>query len=103
MIESYQDCFEDRQPVVLIYPGFLNLRLFDKLYEEPSISDGLTVSEKVIGYLRESPRSVRELQEITPYKSRSRFLEEVIDPLIESDVIYRDGKAKSPTSLIRLK
>ena len=103
MIESYQDCFEDRQPVVLIYPGFLNLRLFDKLYEEPSISDGLTVSEKVIGYLRESPRSVRELQEMTPYKSRSRFLEEVIDPLIESDVIYRDGKTKSPTSLIRLK
>lgn len=103
MIESYSGSPEDRQPVVLIYPGFLDLRLFDRLYEAPPVYEDMSVSERVVGYLSEGPRSVKELQAITPYKSRSRFLDEVLDPLLESDVVYRDGKPKSPTSLIRLR
>ena len=43
MIESYEDCDEHLQPVVSIYPGFLNLRLYDRIYEEKEIGfdDGL--------------------------------------------------------------
>ena len=35
--------------------------------------------------------------------SRSQFLNEVINPLMEAGDIYRDGKPKSPTSLIKIK
>ena len=34
MIESYKNSEEQLQPVVSIYPGFLNLRLFDRLYDK---------------------------------------------------------------------
>lgn len=37
MIESYKDSDEHLQPVVSIYPGFLNLRLYDRLYKESVI------------------------------------------------------------------
>ncbi len=32
MIESYKDSSEEKQACVMIYPGFLDLRLFDKIY-----------------------------------------------------------------------
>lgn len=107
MIEAYRSSPEDIQPVVSIYPGFLNLRLFDRLYRGESIEldfEGLTNAEKVIAILKmEGPKPVKELQEIMKYRSRSQFLKEVINPMMESDDIYRDGKAKSPTSLIKIK
>ena len=37
MIKSYEDSPANFQPVVMIYPGFLDLRLFDRLYEETFI------------------------------------------------------------------
>ena len=46
---------------------------------------------------------MKELQIVTSYKSRSQFLVEVINPLIDEGVIYRDGNVKSPKSLIKLK
>lgn len=107
MIEAYRSSPEDIQPVVSIYPGFLNLRLFDRLYRGESIEldfEELTNAEKVIAILKmEGPKPVKELQEIMKYRSRSQFLKEVINPMMESDDIYRDGKAKSPTSLIKIK
>lgn len=107
MIEAYRSSPEDIQPVVSIYPGFLNLRLFDRLYRGESIEldfEGLTNAEKVIAILKmEGPKPVKELQEIMKYRSRSQFLKEVINPMMESGDIYRDGKAKSPTSLIKIK
>ena len=107
MIKSYEECEEHLQPVVMIYPGFLDLRLFDKMYKgnnnEFEITD-ITDREKVIEILRtQGPKSVRELQELLYYKNRSHFLKEVINPLIDSDKIYRDGNVKSPTALIKLK
>ena len=50
MIESYEDCDEQLQPVVSIYPGFLNLRLYDRLYEEKKIEsvDGLLSDSKIV-------------------------------------------------------
>lgn len=105
MIESYKDSEEHLQPVVSIYPGFLNLRLYDRLYTEHKLDDtDITVTDLILETLKtDGPKSVKELQLLTKYNSRSQFLKEVINPLMESDVIYRDGNAKSPTALIRLK
>ena len=101
MMESYSDCGENKQPGVLIYPGFLDLRLFDRLYEDVKYEVSMTDTERVMEMLSERPWSVKELQSVTKYKSRSRFLEEVLDPLIESGAVYRDGNLKSPRSVIR--
>ena len=107
MIESYKDSEEHLQTVVSIYPGFLNLRLYDKLYEENGVetdNDVVTDAERILEILKiEGPKSVKELQAYTKYKSRSQFLAEVLNPLINEDIVYRDGNAKSPTALIRIK
>ena len=107
MIESYKDCDDDLQPVVSIYPGFLNLRLYDQLYNEDELvitDTDLSDAEKVMQILKTyGPKSVKELQSYTKYNSRSQFLAEVINPLIDSGVIFRDGKPKSPTALIKIK
>ena len=102
MIESYRDSPAEKQPCVMIYPGFLDLRLFDRLYQNEGQFAELTDSEKIQKELEEGPKSIKELQRLTAYKSRSRFLTEVINPLIECGKIYRDGSAKSPTALFRL-
>lgn len=106
MMEAYRTSPEEIQPVVSIYPGFLNLRLFDKLYSGESIEldfEGLTNAEKIIAKLKmEGPKSVKELQEALHYRSRSQFLKDVLNPMMESGDIYRDGKPKSPTSLIKI-
>lgn len=107
MIEAYKKSPEKIQPVISIYPGFLNLRLYDMLYSEEVIEldlEGISNAEKVIAILNmEGPKSVKELQERINYRSRSQFLKDVINPLIESGDIYRDGKPKSPTSRIKIK
>lgn len=106
MMESYRNCAEDLQPVVSIYPGFLNLQLFDKLYSGESIEidlDGLEDTEKVIAILKaEGAKSVKDLQLALGYGYRAKFLKDVINPLIESGKIYRDGKPKSPNAVIKL-
>lgn len=107
MIEAYKKSPEKIQPVISIYPVFLNLRLYDMLYSEEVIEldlEGLSNAEKVISILNmEGSKSVKELQERINYRSRSQFLKDVINPLIESGDIYRDGKPKSPTSRIKIK
>lgn len=107
MIESYSGSAEYLQPVVLIYPGFLDLRLFDRFYEDSTVyiaREGLTDAQKVLELLRkEGPKHVRELQAVTNYKSRSQFLTEVINSLIAEGLIYRDGNVKSPKALIKLR
>ena len=106
MIESYEDCDETMQPVVSIYPGFLNLCLHDKLYEGndlPSETMSMSDSERIVELLRsEGPKPVKELQEVTNYKSRSQFLTEVINPLLETGTVIREGNVKSPKSVIKL-
>lgn len=107
MVESYSGSAEHLQPVVLIYPGFLDLRLFDRFYEDSAtyvLNEGLSDSQKVLELLRtEGPKHVKELQAVTNYKSRSQFLTEILNPLIENEIIYRDGNVKSPKALIKLK
>lgn len=108
MIDSYKDSADSLQPVVSIYPGFLNLRLFDRLYTEDGTTfdrNALTDSERTIIEILQTqgPRSVKELQAGTKYKSRSQFLKEVLNPLMEEGYIYRDGPAKSPTAQIKMR
>ncbi|MCR5725783.1 MAG: putative DNA binding domain-containing protein [Treponema sp.] len=102
MIESYKDSPSDKQPCVMIYPGFLDLRLFDRLYQQEESFTELTDSEKIIELLKESPKSAKELQAVTSYKSRSQFLVEVINPLIDTGKIYREGSPKSPAAVFKL-
>lgn len=107
MIEAYSNSPDELQPVVSIYPGFLNLRLYDRLYNGEAIEldlEDLADAEKIITILRmEGPKPVKDLQEVMNYRSRSQFLREIINPLIESGKIYRDGKPKSPTALIKIR
>lgn len=103
MIDSYSDSDEDKQPGVLIYPGFLDLRLYDKLYNEPVSFREMSDREIVLSLLRDEPQPIRRLQTATGYKSRSQFLKEVIDPLIEEGTIYREGNLKSPTARLKMK
>ena len=65
--------------------------MYKELYQKWLASEKLSDVEK------------KELQEITNYKSRSQFLKDIINPLMEEGVIYRDGNVKSPKALIRLK
>ena len=106
MMEGYEDCDETMQPVVSIYPGFLNLCLHDKLYDDNdrvSAMQSMSDPERILELLRvDGPKPVKELQEITSYKSRSQFLTEVINPLLEAGIVIRDGNIKSPKSVIKL-
>lgn len=103
MIESYKDVPEDKQPCVMIYPGFLDLRLYDKLYEATDDFKEMTDAELVLHLLEDGPKSASELQSATTYGSRSRFLEEVINPLIKDEKIYREGGIKSPKAVYKIK
>lgn len=106
MMEAYQSEPESIQPVVSIYPGFLNLRLYDCLYDEESIEldfSNMSDSEKVVAILKMyGGKRIKELQEMVGYSSRTLFLKNVINPLLSSGVIFRDGKPKSPSALIKL-
>ena len=107
MINSYRDSDDHLQPVISIYPGFLDLRLFDRLYEPMAQAwdrEQMTDTEKIVQFLREEgPGSVKELQAHVGYSQRNRFLKEVINPMIRSGIIYRDGNNKSPTARICLR
>ncbi len=88
----------------MIYPGFINVRLFDRLCESDSDDEFqlLSDSDKVIYLLKDGPKFARDLQAVTRYSTRSKFLREVIDPLLEKGVIEREGNIKSPRSVFKL-
>ncbi|MCI5829389.1 MAG: AAA family ATPase, partial [Spirochaetia bacterium] len=99
----YKNAGEEKQPCVMIYPGFLDLRLYDRLYDNQTVDFDIPATDKVIDLLKTGPKKIKELQESTMYKSRSRFLQEVINPLIDAGKIYREGSVKSPSSIFKLK
>lgn len=106
MMESYKGYSMELQPVVSICPGFLKLTLFDLLYEEEEIAKEITYSTKqedTLLFLKENgPMKVKDLQTELSYTNRTRFLNDIINPLIDSGVIYRDGSTKSPKAMIKL-
>lgn len=105
--DEYKDADKDKQPAVISIPGFLELRLFDLLYENNEIEfekvKEHSDEEIVLALLENSPKTISELQGFTSYRSRPTFLKNVINPLIEAGKIYRDGNPKSPKSVFKLK
>lgn len=109
IVECYKDAPENKQPVVSAYPGFLSLRFYDLLFNEElkendneSIEDKNNYEEVIIQLLKSGPKPINELQSATPYKSRSTFLSRVIKPLIDKNIIKREGNPKSPYSVFIL-
>lgn len=109
IVECYKKAPENKQPVVSAYPGFLSLKLYDLLYNEEvkeldvdNITDLKNYEEVIIHLLKSGPKQINELQGVTPYKSRSTFLSRVINPLIEKNIIKREGNPKSPYSVFIL-
>ncbi len=57
--------------------------------------EGLTDGEKIMAILKmEGPKPIKELQLSLNYRSRSQFLNEVINPLMKSGEIYKGWQAK---------
>lgn len=102
IVQSYKDASQDKQPIVVAHPGFLDLRLYDLLYDNSDIDLNMSDEEKVINYLKNGPKRVKELQEVCNYTNRSRFLRDVINPLLKANRIERVGNSKSPSSFIKL-
>ncbi len=104
IMDSYKNAPQSKQPCLMIFPGFINLRMFDMLAQEESEVDVhiLTDKEKVLRLLQEGPKHARQLQAATPYKNRTRFLRDVMNPLLEQGIVVREGNPKSPLSTFRL-
>lgn len=81
--------------------------MFDKFYEENGEKPKILPKsdrDKIMEILRiEGGKSVKELWEVKDYKSRSSFLKEVINLLIEEGLIYRDRNIKSPKAVMRVR
>lgn len=100
----YSGYGDNKQPTVSSYDGFFIIRLYDLLYreeiiKEPTIEFELNqIKQAVIDALRKGPKTVKELQSLSTYKSRDKFLSKVIRPLIKDGIIEREGNPKSKVS-----
>ncbi len=108
--DSYENAAEDKKPVVLSYPGFLIIRLFDLFWvkqKEAVIHDALTPIDKekqrVINLLEKENLGIKVILNDSTFKSRRYFIEHVIDPLIVDGTIERVGNIKSKNAFFRLK
>ena len=85
----------------------MNLKLFDTLYKryDGNENDKNADKKEKLLYILEDSGSMRinDLQYELDYTNRTRFLNDIINPLIEEGEIYRDGNKKSPNSVIRIK
>ena len=108
IMNSYRQYHTNKQPVVVSYLGFFIIRLYDLLYEDKGNSDrglsgGESNEEKVLNLLRSGPKGVKELQEATNYLSKSHFLKDVINKLIDEGKIERIGNKNSPNQKYAIK
>lgn len=108
--DSYENATEDKKPVVLSYPGFLIIRLFDLLLTkkiEAVDFDALTPVDKekqrVINLLERENLGIKEILNGSTFKSRRYFIVHVINPLIADGTIERVGNLKSRNAFFRLK
>lgn len=102
-IEScYSSAPNDRQPCIMFFPKHTTIKLSDILYQADAHVEEMTETERVIELLKEGPKFPKELQAVTSYKSRSRFINDILTPLIEKEIIKRNGNPRSPNSTISL-
>lgn len=109
--DSYADAEEDKKPIVLTYPGFLVIRLFDLHWkkkdeaetDEAPIDMVGKEKQRVIRILQKENIGIKELQENSMFKSRRSFIERIINPLVHDGIIERVGNIKSRTSYFRLR
>lgn len=90
----------------MIYPGFLDLRLYDLLYDggyELPYDRYDKRKEIVIEELKKGPKTTKELLECSGYKSRSTLISKIIEPLIDDGIIERVGNSRSPSSYFQIK
>ena len=105
IMDSYKGIVESKKPVVMIYNGYLLLRLFDLKYEEIKEESSIASidlsieEEKVIELLKDGPKGIKELQNNSKYKSRPHFIEYVINPLVKRGFIGKIGNDKSPLAV----
>lgn len=109
IVDCYKDAPENKQPVVSAYPGFLSLKLYDLLfndtlkeYREENTETAGDYEKVIINLLKSGPKQTGQLQSATPFKSRSAFLKKVINPLIDKNIIRREGNPRSPYSVFIL-
>lgn len=108
---AYKEAGVEKQPIVMSYPGFLIVRLYDVLYlnesEESFVNDaqGENRDERtiVLNRLSKGRATIKELHGMSSYKSRYYFIERVIKPLVEEGVIERVGKERSNSAYYQLK
>lgn len=114
IFDSYKNYDEKYQPAVLCYAGYFILRLYDVLFDEvfgekTNIETNdqlskLTVDQRnIIDKLADGPKGIKELQKNSSYTSRAGFLRGVITPLLELEIIQRNGSEKSKSAVYSLK
>lgn len=109
IISSYREADKEKQPVVMSYPGFLIVRLYDLLYAGDEVVGDEIIEMKtdvrsmVLRRLSKGPAAISELQELSSYKSRSHFIFDLIRPLMDSGLIEKIGNTYSPKSYYQLK
>ena len=74
-----------------------------KLPGRPFKGDLAVGREKILASLENGPKSVKELQKLTPFTSRAYFLKKLVGPLVQEGAIEKVGDRYSPTSYYRLK
>ncbi len=115
IFDSYKKYDEEHQPSVLCYAGYFILRLHDVLFDEINgnnnisseanneLNDLTFEQKKVISKLASGPKGIKELQNDSLYTSRSGFMKSVMKPLLECDMVKRNGNEKSKTAVYSLK
>lgn len=115
IFSSYKGYDEKYQPSVHCYAGYFILRIRDVLFSEPTTGDeteskskekfdSLTPEQKkIVSKLTYGPKGIKELQEGSSYISRTGFMRSVIKPLLDGNIIERNGKEKSKIAVYCLK
>ena len=107
IMDSYKDSPSEKQPAVILLPGFLKVCLYDLLYQEGdkeafSVPDTKEAKAVLDILEKEGPSSVSSLQTKAKVTNRNTFLEKYINPLLTSGAILRDGSKYSPKALFRI-
>lgn len=108
IFDCYINTGKNRKPQINSYDGFFIIRLFDLSYRtlnskpENNIKERFNINTNpyfkiILETLKKSPSTRKELQDLTNYQSRDKFVSAVINPLLAAGKIIRVGNPNSPT------